>query len=84
MSKYTPMTKTLKSLPVTTKEITLKFDQLERITNDPLPPSAFKYREWWSNEEAGRHVQAHSWMNAGWLVETVNLQSQWVRFRRAD
>ena len=29
-------------------EITLSFEQIEKIIQDKLPVSAFKYRAWWS------------------------------------
>ena len=81
MSKYSPLRRYLSGLPSDTNEITISFQKLERIIGDKLPNSADRYREWWSNEESGSHVQAHAWMNANWMVETVNLKDKWVRFR---
>ena len=82
MSKYTPMKHYLAGLPDNTQEITLSFNQIERILDAKLPSSAHRHQAWWSNEQDGRHVQAHSWMNAGWLVDTFNQKEKWVRFRR--
>lgn len=48
-----------------------------------LPKSAYSYSAWWANETDGRHVEAHAWMNAGRLVEHVDLNRQIVRFSAA-
>ena len=83
MSKYTPIKRYLAGIPKETKEITLSFIQVEKIIKEKLPNSAFRYQEWWSNEESGTHVQAHAWIAANWNVDTVNLGEKWVRFLRA-
>jgi hypothetical protein len=48
--KYTPLEKYLRDLPEGQREITLRFEQIERILNDKLPPSAYEYWAWWANE----------------------------------
>ncbi len=48
-----------------------------------LPKSAYSYQAWWANGADGRHVEAHAWMNAGRVVEHVDLNAQIVRFRSA-
>lgn len=63
------------------QEITLPFEQIERIINDKLPPSAYEYQAWWENHR-GTHVEADAWLNTGWLVDTINLSEKWVRFVR--
>ncbi len=80
--KYTPLEHYLHGLPVTQKEVTMTFEQIERILNDKLPPSTYEYQAWWANEKEGNHVNARAWANAGWHVDTVNLQGKWVRFVR--
>jgi hypothetical protein len=47
---------------------------------NPLPAPARKRPDWWENETDGRHFQAHSWMNAGWKVEKVDLSKKEVEF----
>jgi hypothetical protein len=47
--KYAPLEHYLRDLPVTRKEATLSFEQIERILNDKLPPSAYQYQAWWAN-----------------------------------
>ena len=39
--KYTPLENYLRDLPVTQKEVTLSFEQIERILNNNLPSSAY-------------------------------------------
>ena len=39
--KYTPLENYLRDLPDSQREITLGFEQIERILNDKLPPSAY-------------------------------------------
>jgi hypothetical protein len=46
-----------------------------------LPNSAYGLRQWWAN---GSLVQAAAWRQAGWHVEQVNLDRQWVRFARGE
>lgn len=81
-SKYTPLEHYLRGIPVEQKDVTLTFEQIERILNDKLPPSAQQYPAWWANEKDGQHVHAHSWLNAGWRKDMVNFTNKWVRFIR--
>ncbi len=83
MSKYSPLQAYLSSLPAEQKEITLSFEQIERILQDRLPLSAVRHGAWWANEVDGSHVEAHSWMDAGWKVEGFDQKQKWVKFRRA-
>lgn len=80
--KYTPFEHYLRRLPATTRDVTLTFDQVERIINDKLPPSAFTRSVWWANEKNSSKVECHSWMGAGWKVEHVDLHRKVVRFVR--
>lgn len=82
MSKYKPFETYLQDLPPETRDFTLSFAQIERIINDRLPRSASLYTAWWNNDREGTHVQAYSWLNAGWLVESVNFSAKWIRVRR--
>ncbi len=80
--KYTPLENYLTVLPANRGEVRLSFEHIERMLNDKLPPSAKQYSAWWSNETEGSHVQARSWMDAGWKVDAVNFKEKWVRFVR--
>ena len=81
--KYTPLEHYLRTLPGDQASITVSFEQIERILNDKLPPSACEHRAWWENERDGMHTHAHAWMNAGWLVDSLDQTGRMVRFRRA-
>lgn len=84
MSKYQPLQQYLTEVPADQAEITLRFSEIDRLLDDdsPLPASAYTHRPWWANEIGGRHVQAHAWVEAGWVVDGVDLAGEWVRFRR--
>ena len=76
MSKYDGLRDALLR---TSGTVTLSSRRMGRLVGG-LPRSAYAYREWWSNEHAGQHVQAHAWLAAGRRVEMVDLASQRVRF----
>ena len=84
MAKYDPLKEYLLSLPENKNEITLSFEQVEKIIEGKMPYSAYEHRAWWSNEQNGVHVSAHAWMDAGWRVDFVNQREHWVRFVRID
>ena len=83
MSKYDPLRIYLKNAANDMTEVTLTFQQIERILDDSLPRSAREYREWWDNTSTEtRHVQTKAWLASGWKVDTVDQKQEWVRFRR--
>lgn len=57
------------------------FAELEAVLGFPLPPSARRHREWWSNQRGGGHSQAKGWQDAGWQVHRVDLAGERVEFR---
>lgn len=63
--KYSPLEQYLRDLRANQREVALSFEQIERILNDKLPPSAYRYPAWWANEKEGSHVHARSWLDAG-------------------
>jgi hypothetical protein len=77
--KYTPLEHYLRDLPGTQREVTLRFEQIERILNDKLPSSAYEDRRWWDHETEGNHVKKRAWANAGWKVDAVNFNEKWVK-----
>jgi hypothetical protein len=81
--KYTPLENYLRGLPISQREVTLNFYQIERILKNKLPASAHQHQAWWANEKKGSHVEAHAWLDASWKVDTVNFNSKWVLFKRA-
>jgi len=83
MSKYQPLHDYLTNLPATSADVTLRFDEVEKILGDRLPASASLHQAWWGNEAKTKtHTQAQAWLAAGWRVDGVNLGRRWVRFWR--
>ena len=80
--KYDPLEKYLRGLPTSQDVVTLSFEFIEQLLNDPLPQSARQDREWWGNQKQGTNVETIPWMDAGWLTDTVDLHANWVRFVR--
>jgi CBS domain-containing protein len=80
-SRYARLAIWLSNRPGRTKEIQLKFDDVEAIIGGALPPSAREHRSWWGNE-AVTHVQSQQWLDAGWRVSYLNLSEQRVTFVR--
>jgi hypothetical protein len=77
MAKYDRLTEWLKkpSLPLT-------FDEIEKIIGERLPASAAQYRPWWGNEVNAESRQCHAWLDAGWQVESVDLNNKRVVFKK--
>ena len=82
--KYTPLENYLRGLPGNQREVVLSFEQIERIINAKLPPSAYGYQEWWENEKEGNHVNARAWATAGWRVESVDFSRKQARLVRVE
>jgi hypothetical protein len=80
--KYDPLVKYLRGLPGSQDHITISFESIEQVLNDQLPQSAHLQRAWWGNQKQGTRVESIAWMDAGWMVDTVNLKEKWVRFVR--
>jgi len=78
MSKYQP----LKDYLLSSKhhKITLDFGEIEKVLSESLPKSARTHRAWWSNEISGTHVQAKSWIDAGYRIEGANLYKEKITF----
>ena len=79
MAKYDPLAAWLRR-QLDRREVTLGFDDVERLIESGLPASAHRHQAWWSNSES--HVQATAWMAAGWHVDAVDQRARRVRFRR--
>jgi hypothetical protein len=81
--KYTPLENYLRDLPENQREVTLRFEQIERMLNSKLPSSAYEDQRWWDHETEGNHVSKRSWSNAGWKVESLDVNGKWVKLVRA-
>ena len=80
--KFTPIQHYLQGLHPSQEEVTLTFELIENIINDTLPPLAYQDGTWWGNQKQGTQVEVIAWMDAGWMVEVVDLKEKWVRFVR--
>ncbi|HEX9963542.1 MAG TPA: hypothetical protein VGB04_00995 [Allosphingosinicella sp.] len=80
MGKYQPLATHLQS--ASAGEWSATFAQVEQVLGFPLPPSARKHREWWSNQAGTGHSQARGWQDAGWRVRKVDLDGERVVFQR--
>ena len=79
---YTSLEKYFRDLPISQEEETLTFERIEAIIQDDLPPAAREDRAWWANQKQGMQIEINPWMDAGWMVEIVDLHQKWVRFVR--
>ena len=70
MSKYEPLTAHLRASG--RASVPISFDGIERIVGVKLPPSAFKYRAWWSNNPTNS-VITHAWLDAGYKTANVDM-----------
>ena len=80
--KYTPLEYYLSNLPKNQKEVTLRFEQIEKILSSKLPSSAYENRRCWDHEKEGNHVNGRSWSNAGWKIESLDVNEKWVKLVR--
>jgi hypothetical protein len=80
--KYAPLENYLRNFPASQMEVKLSFEQIEKILNVKLPSSAYEDRRWWDHETEANHVTARAWSNAGWKIESLDVDAKWVRFIR--
>ncbi len=80
--KYTPLENHLRGLPANQKEVTLSFEQIEGILNSKLPSSAYEDERWWEHETEGNHVNKRAWANAGWRIDSLDVNNKWVKLAR--
>ena len=65
------------------QRITLTFVQLEQmILCAPLPYGARGQSSWWSNTPSRHTPWNHSWLDAGWRVESADRANGIVTFER--
>ena len=81
MSKYAPLTGYLSSSGM--DYILMTFAEVEEVIGDKLPRSAFEYRPWWSNNPSN-HVNACSWLRAGYKTADVDMAERKLAFRKAS
>ena len=83
-SRYAPLAIWLQSqVRERHEKISLTFEQIEKIIDDKLPPSARRHRNWWANDSVG-HTQSQQWLDVGWRVSSVNIAAERVVFSLMD
>jgi hypothetical protein len=75
--KYEPLRDHLAGFTGT--RVRMTFAEMEHLVGR-LPDSAHRHRAWWGNNDAS--VEAQAWLEAGWLVESVNQGAGEVVFVR--
>jgi len=60
--------------------ISLSFGDLEQILGFELPPSAYKYREFWANTKS--HSIALSWLGVGFETVEVDVRKKLIVFEQ--
>ncbi len=78
-SKYFPLYTHLKQCPQ--DEVVLALAEIEELIEMPLPGSAHQQRAWWSNRSKGA-LQSQAWMQAGYLVDEIDLENERILFRK--
>jgi len=81
--KYTPLENYLLKLPENKTELTLRFDQLEKILQSRLPASAYEDRRWWDHEKEANHINPRAWTKAGWHIAGLDVPGKRVKFIRS-
>ncbi len=79
MGKYEPLGRFLREQR--TKEVTVTFRQIEKITGVKLPPKAQHHRAWWSNNPSN-NVMTKVWLAAGFESAQVDIEARKLVFRR--
>ena len=78
VSKYSSLSTFLRN--ITSENVELSFEEIEKKLQFNLPESAYKYRPWWSNDVT--HVQAQEgWMKLGWSVDQIDMKKKIVSFK---
>ena len=78
-SKYHPLYDYLRSHEQ--DEVTLTFNQIEKLVGGPLPEGAKIERGWWGNRKTGS-AQALAWLKAGFKVKALDIERRKVIFAK--
>lgn len=83
-SKYQPLETHLRLTG--NRKIPMTFKEIEAVIGTDLPPSARKYRPWWSNNPSNSSI-TNFWLTAGYKTTEVDLGNEhlvFVRDEKAD
>jgi hypothetical protein len=81
MGAYAPLHAWLVGTPPYVNNIPVTFEQIEGILGFQLPATARRKAQWWENNATG-HIQARSWLDAGFLTQGVNIPNETLTFTR--
>jgi len=81
MSKYGPLRDHLSKRQFS--RVPMTFDEIEKVIEGALPPSARKHRAWWSNNPSNS-VITYAWLEAGFRTAEVSLEGERVVFVRQE
>jgi len=81
ISEYSPLGQFLeKQLLQGNIQVSLSFQEIERIINRELPPTARNNKNWWANSRNEKSRQCSAWLNYGWSKHQVDLKKEIVIF----
>ena len=81
MSKYRKLKDHLHAMRALPRsEYRMTFAEIEKVLGNPLPPSAYRHRPWWSNSPTS--LMAQSWLQAGWTTAQVDMEGRKLVFKR--
>lgn len=81
--KYRPLYLWLKEQEGEHKNLSITFEQIEKILGESLPPTARTHQSWWANDSVG-HRQSQAWLRAGWRVSEYDLAAGTVTFQQTN
>lgn len=83
MSRISKFVNLEKFLETQTKDrLSLTFEEIERITNEKLCPSAYKYAAYWQPSKT--HVLPNLIINCGYEFDMVDLNEKIIKLKRSN
>jgi hypothetical protein len=82
VASFSALERYLRDLPSDKEDAVIDFVQIERLLGEALPPSALQEGDFWGNQKQGTTVETIPWMDAGWMVDKVDLKNKKVYFVR--
>lgn len=78
---YLALARHLNSMEQSVAQVSMTFQDIERILGKELPRSAYEYRAWWANDL--QKPQSAAWLDEGWRATSVNTSGRRVTFVRS-
>ena len=63
-------------------EIEMTFEEVEKIIGFNLPPSAYTYSSYWSNNVDSCDIKV-AWLSAGYISEKIDMSKRTLVFRKS-